>query len=79
MGKVASILFLDVKGAFPSVAVDRLVHNMHMLGIPEEYTEWMTHRLEARQTTLLFDNHQTAQSSLTMASIRATNSQVYAT
>jgi hypothetical protein len=61
VGKVASVLFLDVKGAFPSVAVDWLVHNMRMLGIPEEYTGWMTRRLDARQTTLVFDNHQTAQ------------------
>ena len=27
-GQVASILFLDVKGAFPSVDIDRLIHNM---------------------------------------------------
>ncbi|KAG9221604.1 hypothetical protein CCMSSC00406_0006763 [Pleurotus cornucopiae] len=35
-GEVASALFLDVKGAFPSVAVDRLEHNLRMAGIPRE-------------------------------------------
>lgn len=55
--KVASVLFLDVKGAFLSVAVDRLIHNMRSQGIPEQYTEWMKRQLGSQQTTLLFDNH----------------------
>ena len=58
-GKVASILYLDVKGAFPSVAVDRLIHNMRTRGIPEEYTKWMERRLAGRQTTIHFDDYQT--------------------
>jgi hypothetical protein len=40
-GQVASILFLDVKGVFPSVNIDRLIHNMRMRSIPKEYTDWM--------------------------------------
>jgi hypothetical protein len=40
-GLVASALFLDVKGAFPSIDIDRLIHNMRKRGIPEEYTSWM--------------------------------------
>lgn len=32
--KYISILFLDVKAAFPSVVVEKLLHNMHMKGIP---------------------------------------------
>jgi Reverse transcriptase (RNA-dependent DNA polymerase) len=40
-GQVVSALFLDVKGAFPSVDIDRLIHNMRKCGIPQEYTEWM--------------------------------------
>jgi len=35
-GLVASTLFLDIKGAFPSVDIDRLIHNMRKRGIPEE-------------------------------------------
>lgn len=38
---VVSALFLDVKGAFPSVNVDRLEHIMRTRGIPEEYTSWI--------------------------------------
>jgi len=40
-GQVVSTLFLDVKEAFPSVDINRLIHNMKKRGIPEEYTEWM--------------------------------------
>ena len=58
-GQVVSILFLDVKGAFPSVNIKRLIHNMRKRGIPSEYTEWMKRRLENRQTTLSFDDFQT--------------------
>lgn len=39
--KVASVLFLDVKGAFPSVDILRLIHNMRAMGIPRQYTDWM--------------------------------------
>jgi len=58
-GQVASTLFLDVKGAFPSVDINRLIHNMRKRGIPEEYTDWMKRRLGNRRTTLSFDDHQT--------------------
>jgi hypothetical protein len=37
--QVASTLFLDVKGAFHSVDINRLIHNMRKRGIPKEYTE----------------------------------------
>ncbi len=33
-GNVVSVLFLDVKGTFPSVDVDMLIHEMLMMGIP---------------------------------------------
>ena len=36
-----SILFLDITGAFPSVILERLIHNMHSRGILEEYTGWI--------------------------------------
>ena len=35
-GQVASVLFLDMKGAFPSVDIDQLIHNMKKQGIPKE-------------------------------------------
>ena len=55
-GRVASILSLDVKGAFPSTDVDRLQHNMRMRGIPEEIVGYMGRRLACRKTQLLFDD-----------------------
>ena len=58
-GQVASTLFLDVKGAFPSVDINRLIHNMKKKGIPRGYTEWMERRLGNRQTTLSFNDYQT--------------------
>jgi len=58
-GQVASALFLNVKGAFPSIDINCLIHNMKKQGILQEYTEWMRRRLENRQTTISFDNYQT--------------------
>jgi Reverse transcriptase (RNA-dependent DNA polymerase) len=59
-GQVVSALFLDIKGAFPSVDINRLIHNMRKHGIPQEYTKWMKQRLGNRRTTLSFDDYQTA-------------------
>jgi len=39
--KVVSALFLDVKGAFPSVDIDQLKHDMCLRGIPAELTDWI--------------------------------------
>jgi hypothetical protein len=41
--KVATLL-RDVKGAFPSAMISRMVHNMRMAGVPREHTDWMQHR-----------------------------------
>ena len=59
-GQVTSVLFLTIKGAFPSVDIDRLIHNMRKRGIPQEYTEWMKQQLENRKTLLSFNDYQTA-------------------
>jgi hypothetical protein len=56
-GEVASLLCLDVKGAFPSTAVDVLKHEMRQHGVPEGHVEWLGRRLESRQTTLVFDDY----------------------
>ena len=40
-GKVISALFLDIKGTFPSVNLDRLIHDMHKHGVPVDYTDWI--------------------------------------
>ncbi len=55
-GDVVTVLFLDVKGAFPSVDVDMLIHEMLMMGIPVQYMDWLCRRLEGRKTVLTFDD-----------------------
>jgi hypothetical protein len=37
-GKVASILFLDIEGAFPNAVTDRLAHNMRKRRLPPDET-----------------------------------------
>jgi hypothetical protein len=54
---VASVLSLDVKGAFPSMDVERLQHNMRMRGVPKEIVEYMGRRLACRKTQLMFDDY----------------------
>ena len=55
-----AILFLDIKGVFPSVILDHLIHDMRSRGIPEEYTEWIKWKVEARHTTVCFNDFNTA-------------------
>ena len=59
-GNQISILFLDIKGVFPSVILEHLIHDMHSRGIPEEYTGWIRWKVEARCTIISFDDFNTA-------------------
>ena len=56
-GKVASVLSLDVKGAFQSTDVERLQHNMRMRGVLREIVDYMGRRLVCRKTQLIFDDY----------------------
>jgi hypothetical protein len=56
-GEVASLLCLDVKSAFPSAAVDVLLHELRLCGILREHVEWMERRLDRCKTSLVFDNY----------------------
>jgi hypothetical protein len=47
---------LDVKGAFPSAAVDVLLHEMRVCGVPSGHVEWFARRLQGRKTSLIFDD-----------------------
>ncbi len=47
---VVSALFLDVKGAFPSVDIDVLLHELKRKGVPQEYVGWIKRRMEHRRT-----------------------------
>lgn len=53
--KVASVLFLDIEGAFPNAVTKRLIHNMRMRRIPGELIAFTERLLTHRQTQLKFD------------------------
>ena len=53
--KVATVLFLDIEGAFPNAVTQRLLHNMHMRWLPEPYMKFIEQMLTDRHTRLKFD------------------------
>ena len=59
-GKVAAVLFLDIKGAFLNAVPERLVHNLRKQGIPSKYTKFVDNMLWGRVTTLKFDGYSSA-------------------
>ena len=56
-GNVASVLFLDVEGAFPNAVPSRLVHNLRKRHLPRRYISFIAGMLEGRTTHLKFDDH----------------------
>ena len=54
-GKVAAVLYLDIKGAFPNAVTSCLLHNMHMWRVPERYVRFIEQMLMNQQTRLKFD------------------------
>jgi ribonuclease HI len=54
--KVASVLFLDVQGAFPNVVKEVLLHNMRIRGVPSKYICLTQMMLTGRKTKLSFDD-----------------------
>ena len=54
--KVASILFLDVQGAFPNVVKETLLHNMRQRGVPPKYITITELMLTGRKTKLSFND-----------------------
>ena len=55
-GKVASVLFLDVEGAFPNAVTAGLLHNLKRRRIPRVYINFIKQLLTGRRTQLKFDN-----------------------
>jgi hypothetical protein len=55
-GEVASVLCMDVKGPFPSVNLDHLVHNMRKHGVPRQHTDWMR-KYKGQTSHIVFDNY----------------------
>lgn len=55
-GNDVAAVYLDISGAYPSVHIPRLIHNLRMRRIPEVYVNWIEERLKNRRTTLNFDD-----------------------
>jgi ribonuclease HI len=55
-GKVMGAIFLDIKGAFPHVNLQRLTYDMRMAGVPRQWADWFG-RLGERKTRLTFDDY----------------------
>ena len=52
-----SMMFMDIKAAFPSVVPEQLFHNMRKRGILTEYIDWYKTRLTRWSTTLEFNDY----------------------
>jgi hypothetical protein len=55
--KVTTVLCMDVKGAFPSVDLDRLNYDLRMQGVPVEHTDWIQRCFAARKGRLTFGDY----------------------
>lgn len=56
-GNVVGGLFLDIKSAFPSVNVQRLVDDLQAKGLPTPLTDWIVSKYTGRTTNLIFDDY----------------------
>jgi ribonuclease HI len=55
--RVASVLFLDVEGAFPNAVTNRLLHNLKRRRIPAILIRFISNLLTNRRTKLRFDDY----------------------
>jgi len=56
LGKVAAILFLDIKGTFLNAVPERLVHNLRKWKLPTKYINFVNNMLHDRVTMLKFNS-----------------------
>lgn len=56
-GKVVSVLFLDIEGAFPNAVNEQLIHNLRSRRVPSKIIRFVTNMLKDRSTRLRFDDH----------------------
>lgn len=49
--QVASVVFLDIKSAFPAASPERLFHNLRIRGVPVEYVDWLKVKLHQQNHT----------------------------
>ncbi|VDC04308.1 unnamed protein product [Peniophora sp. CBMAI 1063] len=59
-GKVASVLFLDIEGAFPNAVPEVLIHDLRMCRVPAYIVNFVQLLLEGRSTQLKFDGYESA-------------------
>jgi ribonuclease HI/endonuclease/exonuclease/phosphatase family metal-dependent hydrolase len=57
LGLVASILFLDIEGAFPNAVTDRLIHNLKKRRVPTKCIDFIKQILTNRRTRVQFDDY----------------------
>ena len=55
--QVVSVLFLDIKGAFPNAVNERLVHNLKTRRVPVKIVEFIWNMLRGHSTALKFDDY----------------------
>jgi len=58
-GQVASLLLLDVSGAFDNVSHQRLLHNLRKRKVDEKTVRWISSLLEDRHTRISVDGFKT--------------------
>ncbi|KAF7773567.1 hypothetical protein Agabi119p4_5734 [Agaricus bisporus var. burnettii] len=56
-GKVTSVLYLDVEGAFPNAVTERLIHNLKKRRVADVYVNYVRSLLRNRSTRLKFDDY----------------------
>src|SRR5713226_8660792 len=56
-GSVASVLFLDIEGAFPNAVPSKLIHNLRKRRVPNKLIKFITGMLEGHETTLRFNDY----------------------
>ena len=53
---MASVLFLNMEGAFPNMVTSRLLLNLHNWRIPETYVAYFKNLLTSHRTKLKFND-----------------------
>jgi len=56
-GKVASVLFLDIEGAFPNAVLEKLVHNLRKCKVPLKLIDFTEEMLNNRAARLRFNDY----------------------
>ena len=63
--QVASLLLLDVSGAFDNVSYKRLLYNLRRRRIDKKVVAWIASLLESRHTKIVIDGHKSRQYNIT--------------